>query len=70
MLNEFEIKRICQAAINLKFDCVMPHNAVAYVAMAQVNYDSKVYTEGDVKLIEFLYDNRDLYPELFKKEEA
>lgn len=69
MLNEFEIKTICQASVTKMFDCDMPINVEVYVAMAKVNYENKVYTEGDVKLIEFIFNNRELYPDLFKKEE-
>ena len=69
MLSGFDIKRICQASISSMFDCDIPHDAVVYAAMAQVNYENRVYSEGDVKLIEFIFNNRDLYPELFKKEE-
>ena len=69
MLSEFEIKMICQASVTGMFDCDMPYNAQVYAAMAKVNYENRTYSEGDVKLIEFLFDNRELYPELFKREE-
>ena len=70
MLSGFEIKRICQVSVSGMFDCDVPNNALPYIAMAKVNYDDRVYTEGDVKLIEFIFNNRELYPDLFKKEEA
>ena len=70
MLSGFEIKRICQVSVSGMFDCDVPYNALPYIAMAKVNYDDRVYTEGDVKLIEFIFNNRELYPDLFKKEEA
>lgn len=69
MLNGFDIKRICQVSVSGMFDCDVPYNALPYITMAKVNYDDRVYTEGDVKLIEFIFNNRELYPELFKKEE-
>lgn len=69
MLSEFEIKKICQASINGMFDCDVPYNAQVYAAMAKVNYENRTYSEGDVKLIEFIFNNSDLYPELFKKDE-
>lgn len=69
MLSGFEIKRICQVSVSGMFDCDVPYNALPYIAMAKVNYDDRVYTEGDVKLIEFIFNNRELYPDLFKKEE-
>lgn len=69
MLSDFEIKTICQASITRMFDCDVPYDALVYAAMAKVNYEDKVYSEGDVKLIEFIFNNRELYPELFKKEE-
>lgn len=69
MLSEFEIKTICQASVTKMFDCDMPINVEVYVAMAKVNYENRTYSEGDIKLIEFIFKNRHLYPELFKKEE-
>lgn len=69
MLSEFEVKTICQVSVSGMFDCDVPYNAMPYVAMARVNYENKVYSEGDFKLIEFIFNNRELYPELFKKEE-
>lgn len=70
MLSGFEIKRICQVSVSSMFDCDIPHDALPYIAMAKVNYDDRVYTEGDIKLIEFIFNNRELYPDLFKEEEA
>lgn len=69
MLSEFEIKTICQASITRMFDCDVPLDVEVYAAMARVNYENKVYSEGDVKLIEFIFNNRELYPELFNKED-
>lgn len=70
MLSEFEIKTICQVSVSGMFDCDVPLNVEVYAAMAKVNYENKVYSEGDVKLIEFIFNNRELYTDLFKKEEA
>lgn len=69
MLSEFDIRLICKAAVATDdlFNCNVPSNAVVYAAMAKVNYEDRVYSEGDVKLIQFLYDNCELYPELFEE---
>lgn len=67
MLSEFDIRLICKASISSLFNCNVPSIAVVYAAMAKVNYENRVYSEGDVKLIQFLYDNRELYPELFEE---
>lgn len=69
MLSGYDIKRICQAPISGMFDCDVPNDAMVYAAMAQVNYENRVYSEGDVKLIQFIFNNRNLYSELFEKEE-
>ena len=69
MLSDFEIKTICQVSVSGMFDCDVPYNAIPYVAMAKVNYENRTYSEGDVKLIEFIFNNRELYTDLFKKEE-
>lgn len=58
-----QILAVCRALANLRGEVTI------YSAIAQCTEWVREYTMADVKFIEFLYNNRRDYPELFKKEE-
>lgn len=69
VLRTVQIMAICKAMMETPFDHEVSDEVRIYSAMAQCTWYVKEYTTADVRLIQFLYNNRRDYPELFKKEE-
>lgn len=67
LLDQYTIEAICKDTMSMPFDHEVESNIRVYAAMVK-NFRGIKYTTGDIELINFLYWNRDLYPELFKKE--
>lgn len=69
ILRTVQVMAICKAMMETPFDHQVSDEVRIYSAMAQCTWYVREYTRADVQFIQFLYNNRIDYPELFEKEE-